>query len=57
MPLMFAAVCEKNIIRKVGGMPDAKKRLEDLGFDNDLGSAVNSLGAYTVIKIERSCDK
>jgi len=32
MPLTLAAAGEENIIRKVGGNPEAKKHLEDLGF-------------------------
>ena len=32
MPLMLASVGEENIIRKVGGSPELKKHLEDLGF-------------------------
>lgn len=32
MPLLMAEVGEDNIIRKVGGNPEMKKHLEDLGF-------------------------
>lgn len=32
MPLVFANVGEENIIRKVGGNPEVKKHLENLGF-------------------------
>ena len=32
MPLLLADVGEENIIRKVGGSPEMKKHLEDLGF-------------------------
>lgn len=32
MPLTFANVGEENIIRKVGGSPEVKKHLENLGF-------------------------
>ena len=32
MPLTFAAIGEENIIRRVGGKPEIKKHLEDLGF-------------------------
>ena len=32
MPLLLAGVGEDNIIRKVGGNPEMKKHLEDLGF-------------------------
>ena len=32
MPLIFAAVGEEAIIRKVGGNPGTKQHLENLGF-------------------------
>lgn len=32
MPLTFAGVGEENIIKKIGGLPEVKKHLEDLGF-------------------------
>ena len=32
MPLLLAGVGEDNMIRKVGGNPEMKKHLEDLGF-------------------------
>ena len=32
MPLGFASPGEENIIRRVGGQPETKKHLENLGF-------------------------
>ena len=32
MPLVFAESGEENIIRRVGGSPEMKKHLEDMGF-------------------------
>ena len=32
MPLTLAAAGEENIIRKVGGNPEVKKHLEELGY-------------------------
>ncbi len=32
MPLTFATVGETNIIKKIGGLPEVKKHLENLGF-------------------------
>jgi ferrous iron transport protein A len=32
MPLALANVNETNIIKKVGGLPETKKHLENLGF-------------------------
>ncbi len=41
MPLTLAAAGEQNTIKKVGGNPQVKKRLEDLGFT--VGSTVTVL--------------
>lgn len=32
MPLMLAQIGEENIIRKIGGSPEIKQHLENLGF-------------------------
>lgn len=32
MPLALADIGEKNTVRKIGGSPEVKKHLEDLGF-------------------------
>ena len=32
MPLMLAGIGEENTIKKIGGSPEIKKHLEDLGF-------------------------
>ena len=32
MPLTLANIGEENIIRKIGGTPEVKKHLENLGF-------------------------
>lgn len=32
MPLTFANIGEENMIRRIGGSPEAKRHLEDLGF-------------------------
>ena len=32
LPLTYAQINEENVIKKVGGKPDMKKHLEDMGF-------------------------
>ncbi len=32
MPLVMADTGEENIIRRIGGSPEMKKHLEDMGF-------------------------
>ena len=45
MPLLLAGVGEDNIIRKVGGNPEMKKHLEDLGFvDPEMKKHLEDLG-------------
>ena len=52
MPLTLAAAGEENIIRKVGGNPEAKKHLEDLGFvAGDTVTIVSSLNGLSLIHI------
>jgi len=43
LPLNVASPGEENVIRKVGGSPEVKKHLEDLGFV--VGGAVTLISA------------
>jgi ferrous iron transport protein A len=55
MPLTFADLGEENIIKKVGGNPETRKFLENLGFV--AGSAVtvvNSMGGNVIVNIKES---
>ena len=55
MPLIMADTGEENIIRRVGGSPEMKKHLEDLGFT--VGGAVtvmNTIGGNLIVKIKES---
>ncbi len=55
LPLPVAVPGEENIIKKIGGSPDVKKHLEDLGFT--VGSAVtviNTLGGNVIVKVKES---
>ena len=55
MPLVMANVGEENIIRRVGGSPEMKKHLEDMGFT--VGGAVtvmNTIGGNLIVKIKES---
>ena len=54
MPLTLAAAGEENIIRKVGGNPEAKKHLE-LGFvAGDTVTIVSSLNGNVIVKVKES---
>ena len=55
MPLMLASVGEDNIIRKVGGNPETKKHLEDLGFV--VGATVrivNTIGGNLIVNVKEA---
>ncbi len=43
MPLTLAGQGEANVIRRIGGLPEAKKHLEDMGFV--VGATVTVLSA------------
>ena len=55
MPLALADTGEENIIRRIGGSPEMKKHLEDMGFV--VGSTVtvmNTIGGNLIVKIKES---
>lgn len=55
MPLIFAGNGEENIIKKVGGTPEVRKHLEDLGFV--LGgtvTVVTTVGGNLIVNIKES---
>lgn len=55
MPLIYAEKDQPQIIRKLGGSPEVRKHLEDLGFY--IGgevSIVSSLGDNLILKVKES---
>jgi len=55
MPLMIADVGEENIIRKVGGNPEMKKHLEDLGFVvGGTVQIVSEINGSLIVKVKES---
>ena len=55
MPLVLAEPGEEQIIKKIGGSPEVKKHLEDLGFTvGGQVSIVNTLGGNLIVKIKES---
>ena len=55
MPLTLAAAGEENIIRKVGGNPEVKKHLEDLGFvAGGTATVVASMSGNIIVKVKES---
>lgn len=55
MPLIYAEKGRPQIVRKIGGSPEVKKHLEDLGFHvGGQVSVVNSLGENLIVKVKES---
>ena len=55
MPLTLADTGEENVILRVGGSPEVKKHLEDLGFvAGGTVSVVSSLGGNVIVKVKES---
>ena len=55
MPLVFAQTGEPQIIRKIGGSPEVKKHLADLGFTvGGEASVVSTLGENLIVKVKES---
>lgn len=55
MPLTFAEAGEENIIKKIGGKPEIKKHLENLGFV--VGGSVrviNRLGGNVIVNVKET---
>ena len=55
MPLSFATAGEENIIKKIGGKPEVKKHLANLGFV--VGGAVTvitTLGGNVIVNVKEA---
>ena len=55
MPLRLAGIGEENTIKKIGGSPEIKKHLEDLGFVvGGSVTIVNALGGNVIVNVKES---
>ena len=55
MPLMLAGIGEENTIKKIGGSPEIKKHLEDLGFVvGGSVTIVNALCGNVIVNVKES---
>ena len=55
MPLVYAEAGKPQIIRKIGGNPEVKKHLENLGFVvGGEASIISSLGENLIVKVKES---
>lgn len=55
MPLSFATAGEENIIKKIGGKPEVKKHLENLGFvvGGDV-TVITTLGGNVIVNVKEA---
>ena len=55
MPLVLAGVGEENIIKKIGGTPEVKKHLENLGFVvGGSVTIVTTLGGNLIVNVKEA---
>ena len=55
MPLSLADAGKENVILKVGGNPEVKKHLEDLGFvAGGTATLISSMGGNVIAKVKES---
>ncbi|MBQ3488639.1 MAG: ferrous iron transport protein A [Clostridia bacterium] len=55
MPLVLADMGEEAVIKRVGGSPEMKKHLEDMGFvAGGVVTVLNTIGGNLIVKIKDS---
>lgn len=55
MPLALADIGEPHIIKKVGGTPDVRKHLENLGFVvGGNVTVINTLGGNVIVNVKEA---
>ncbi len=55
MPLTFATIGEDNIIKRIGGKPEMRKHLENLGFVvGGTVTIVNQFGGNVIVNVKEA---
>ena len=55
MPLALADIGTENLIRKVGGSPEVRRHLEELGFvAGGTATVVAAMGGNIIVKVKES---
>lgn len=55
MPLTLANIGEENIIRKIGGKPEMKKHLENLGFvAGGNVTVITTMGGSVIVNVKEA---
>ena len=53
IPLVFASIGEENIIKKIGGNPETKQHLQDLGFVvGESVKIINSIAGNLIVSVK-----
>ena len=55
MPLTLASTGEENMIRKIGGKPEVKKHLENLGFVAGTNvTVITTIGGNVIVNVKEA---
>ncbi len=55
MPLALASIGEENTVKKIGGSPQVKKHLENLGFVVGTSvTVITSLGGNVIVNVKET---
>ena len=55
MPLTLADAGQEYVIKKIGGKPEVKKHLENLGFVAGSGvSVINTIGGNVIVRVKET---
>lgn len=55
MPLTFADIGEVNIIKKIGGKPEVRQHLENLGFvTGGTVSIISTMGGNLIVNVKEA---
>ena len=55
IPLSYAGPGEESVIRKIGGSPEVRKHLENLGFVvGGTATVITSLNGNVIVKVKES---
>lgn len=55
MPLALASIGEENVVKKIGGSPEVKKHLENLGFVvGGSVTVITSLGGNVIVNVKEA---
>ena len=55
IPLILADAGEENVVKRIGGSPEVRQHLADLGFNVGTGvTVVSAMGGNVIVKVKES---